>query len=426
MLSLLDADALEVLAREGLTEEAIPTEVFRPIVAWCLDYWFSSGRSKAPTLAAIRSEPHWANALDDHEVPLGDADPEDSIEWAIEDLRSSYAHLESQRLLKQMATALAEAEMGDIPVVVDEYADRMVRLSVSMVPRDQLADVRTAAGERLLDYEHRAATQAEFYGMRTGLSLVDDHTFGIHDGELAIFAAGPKVGKSYALALFALAEWRAGRVPALFTLENSVPMTVDRMACLQCGVDSQAWQRGECLPEQVEAVRYWISEMESTSHPLYVFQPDLGKRSFGQMVRQAQIMDVDSMLVDQLTFVELDGDPRQSKTDRIGISLHQLKGMISTGRKKIPCGLAHQINRDGVRYAEKNGFHSMLDLADSSEVERTADWVFSFYRSSEHRALNKALMQTLASRRAEIRWWEMEWRLSTGRIRPLREVPVAA
>lgn len=425
MLHLLDIESLEVLAREGLPEEMIPTASYRPIVRWCVEYWHRSGRLKAPSISAIRTEQDWANILDDTEVRLGEVDPEDSIEWAIEDLRSSFAHLESQRLLKQMATTLAEAEIGEIPDVVDEYADRMVSLSISLTPRDQQADVREGAGERLLAYEHRAETKADFFGLRFGLDLIDRHTYGIHDGELAIGAAGPKVGKSYLAALTALNEWKAGRVPGLWTLENSVDMSIDRMACLECGVDSGLWQRGECDDDEVELVRHWVGKMKDDNHPLLVFQPDLGKRSVEQMTRQGQIMDVDSMVIDQLTFVELSGDPRLPKHERIGISLHTLKGMISTGRKKMPCLLMHQINRDGVRYAEKNGYHTMLDLAESSEVERTADWVFSIYRSSEHRNTNKALMQVLAARRAEIRWWEMEWRLGTGSIRALREVDIA-
>lgn len=427
MLHLLDPESLEVLAREGLPEEMIPTESFRPIVRWCLDYWFSSGRVRGPSIGALRTEEDWAHVLDDHEIALGEAEPEDSIEWAIEDLRSSYAHLESQRLLKQAAQALADAEIGDIPSVVDDFADEVVSLSIRLTPRDQMVDMVSADGvaERLLAYERREAAKQDFYGMRFGLEQVDQHTFGIHDGELAVVAAGPKVGKSYFSANTALAEWDAGRVVALNTLENSVPLSVDRMACVKCEVDFGEWQRGDCSPDDVEKVRHWIKEFEDDNHPLFVLQPDLGKRSVGQMVRQAQIMEADSVIIDQLTFVELDGDPRLPKHERIGITLHLLKGLLSSGRKKMPGLLMHQINRDGVRYANKNGHHTMLDLAESAEVERTPDWVFSLYRSSEHKELNFTLMQTLAARRAEIKWWLLNWNLGLGDISVRQEVPVA-
>jgi replicative DNA helicase len=426
MLHLLDVDSLEELARDGLPEDMIPTEHFRPIVRWAVEYWHRSGRTKAPSLSALRTEQDWAHTLDDHELPLGDQEPEDSIEWAISDLRSSYAHLEAQRLLKQAATALAEAEIGDIPSVVDEFADEVVSLSIKMTPRDQMSDVRASgASERLLAYEERAESQQTLYGLRFGFDAVDNHTFGIHEGELAIVSAGPKVGKSYVAALSALAEWEAGQVPALYTLENSVDMTIDRIACYKCGVDPIDWQHGTCSPDEVEKVRFWISELQKKDHPLYVLQPDLGKRSFASMVRQAQILDADSVLIDQLTFVELDGDPRQPKHERIGISLHMLKGMISTGRKNISALLTHQINRDGVRYAMKNGHHTLLDLAESAECERTADWIFSIYRSGEHQRTNAALLQVLAARRAPIKWWEMDWDLKVGNIDVRSEMTVA-
>jgi hypothetical protein len=427
MLHLLDAESLEVLAKDGLPEDMIPTDSFRPIVRWSLDYWHKSGRIKAPSISALRTEEDWGHVLDDHELALGTAEPDDSIEWAIEDLRSSYAHLEAQRLLKLMATALADAEMGDIPEVVDDFADEMVGLSVKMTPRDQMADVSDGgAAERLMAYEVRETEEKSLYGMRFGMAEIDTHTFGVHDGELAIVAAGAKVGKSYFAAVAALAEWEAGRVPALYTLENSIEMTIDRMACLRCSVNPASWQQGACSPDEVEKVRFWIETMKDENHPLYVLQPDLGKRSMGSMVRHAQIMDVDSILIDQLTFVELDGDPREKKTDRIGISLHLLKGMISSGRKNLACLLMHQINRDGIRYAMKNGHHTLLDLAESAECERSADWVFSIYRSIEHIATNAALLQVLAARRAPLKWWQMDWDLKAGSIGVDQELPVAA
>ena len=71
--------------------------------------------------------------------------------------------------------------------------------------------------------------------------------------------------------------------------------------------------------------------------------------------------------------------------------------------------MAHQIHRDGVKAARKNGYHWMEDLAEGSEVERTADWVFSLYQSHDARIVNQVLCQVLAARRADIKNWDMAW-----------------
>ena len=170
-------------------------------------------------------------------------------------------------------------------------------------------------------------------------------------------------------------------------------------------------------------IQDFFDRMRSSSVPLWVMQPDLGKRSFETMVADAQVREVDSMIVDQLTFVEL-GDPRKAKHERIGDALHRLKGTISTGRNPIPCLLAHQVSREGVKSADKSGHLKMYHLAESAEVERTADWVFGLYASRDERIAGLIKWQTLASRRAELQSWELNWMPSSGVVRVRRPLTI--
>jgi replicative DNA helicase len=237
----------------------------------------------------------------------------------------------------------------------------------------------------------------------------------LHPGELGIVAAGPKVGKSFFLCWAALSDWRNGRRPALFTLENSVPMMRDRIACLAANVDPSAWWRGECSDDEIETVRAWANETEKEDHPLWILRPDLGGRSLPTMVREAQVREADSVLIDQLTHCELP-DPRKPKTERIGDALHLLKGIISQGRDAIPCLLAHQINREGVKMARKVGYHEMEHLADSAEIERTADAVYGMYASPDEVDAYLLRFQTLAARRFPLKHWELTWQIPQGLI----------
>lgn len=405
MQYLTDRDALETLAREGLLENVLPTEAFRPVYAFAIDYFFRSGRAKAPSVAALRAD--YGDVLDDGEIHL-EEEPEDSIEWAIDDLKATYVHQRTSSLNKELAVAMSEAESVDRVEVLSEYAGKFVGLSVSLESRTESVDLREGLSDSIRAYEAREANRGLITGMRFGLDLMDTYTGGIRPGELAVLAAGPKTGKSYALAFSALSEWRAGRPPILFTLENSVEMTIDRIACMATKVDSSKWQRGTASPEEVEKVREFESKLRASDVPFHVVKPDIGKGSVEHMVREAQIREAESIYIDQLTFIELPS-PRKQKTERIGEALHMLKRLISNGRQHLPCLMAHQISREGVRAIEKEGRPRMEHMAESAEVERTGDWVFGLFRTDDQRINEEMLIYTLAARREDLSHFSLSW-----------------
>src|SRR5690606_18761438 len=133
------------------------------------------------------------------------------------------------------------------------------------------------------------------------------------------------------------------------------------------------------------------------------------------LVRQAQIYGVDSLLIDQLTFLEPEDEraPRHLQNREM---THTLKSMISSARKTMPCILAHQINRESVKNSEKGGHLEMYHLAESSEVERTADWVFGIHRSRVEVESLRAKFQTLAARREANRHFMLGWSIDTGYV----------
>ena len=389
---LVDPEALGVIATEGLEPEVIPTPELRPIVSFAVDYFFASGCTKAPSVAVLKSE--FSDALNDAEIDI-DTEPDDSVEWAIEDLKATYVHKVAMRFNKDFAT-----EMSDVPKdqrigVVNEAASKLVALGISMESSAYRTELRDrGAPDILRRYEGRAAHKGEFRGMGFGLDAIDRHTYGIHPGELAILAAGPKTGKSFWHCWVALKEFMRGRRVVLFTLENAVEMMLDRVACMACFVDSEKWERGEASEEEIERVRQWVEDVTSGRYEgfLHIHKPDIGQRSFQHMVREAELLGADDLLIDQLTFVELGqgiGDHR-ARNEKIGEGLHILKNMISTGRHQMSCLLTHQINREGVKAADKVGHLEMYHLAEGAECERTADFVLGQYGSRDERAVGQA------------------------------------
>lgn len=420
--SLLDVDRLEYLAREGIDSEIIPTAAMRPVVEWALNYYFESGCKQAPTEEALRLE--WSTVLESEEIVLEPPEDEyETAEWALKFLRSNYIHLEWQRWIKKAAEEMAASYTDDRVGIFDKHSAELAEMRTRVRSRTAEARGADALVDAIRRYHERAELDGAPHGLMLGLEMTDAHTHGIHDGELAVLAAGPKTGKSWLLAKAVLNEWQRGRRGILFTLENSVEMTIDRIVCLRANVDYRRWQRGQATPEELHRVEVNRDTlMRQEIGDMIVVMPPRGQRTASAMLREAQMRGADSILIDQLTFVEAVGTKAKARHEIVRDIMHDLKTGISTGSYKIPCLLAHQINREGVKAADKTGFLEMYMLAESSEVERTADWVFGLYRSHEDRIAEVAKLQTLAARREDTQSWLLAYNPSLGVMETASEI----
>jgi KaiC/GvpD/RAD55 family RecA-like ATPase len=407
---LVDIDSLAVLSREGLNPEVIPTEDLREVVGFALDYFFQSGLTKAPSQAVFTTE--FGDLLDDHEIEL--EDPEDSLEWALDDLKGSYVYKQTSAFVKNLARDIADAPTADRVEMLGTYSSNLTELVVSLESRRHALD----AAEGLLEKKIEVVTVGD--GMMFGIKEIDEYTRGIHPGELAVLAAPPKMGKSYITARIALKEWQAGRSCALYTLENSIDMTLDRLACLASGVSLRAWSHKLCSDEDKEVVHDAIDTLSEHKDMLILLQPPPERRTVEQMVREAQVRGADSIIIDQLSEITLPGG-KQNLTYQISDVLYRLKTSIQ-GRTPMSCLLVHQVNREGMKNARKLGYLHLEDLADSASVERRADWVFGIYRSYDEQHASQAKFQTLASRREDPKHYQLVWNIDRGVLAVRQEI----
>jgi replicative DNA helicase len=428
---LLDQDSLNALSLDGLDTEVIPTDELRPIYEWAIRYYNKGGRVVAPTVELFR-EARLPNGftmydtLSKYDIRLDEALDEElpTIEWAVEELKSSWLTMQTHEWARRMTTAVTTALPEDRQGVLSEHASELIGLSLKLESKRTRIEIGASADEILLDYDYRKANQGEFRGMGLGLTEVDHHINGLHSGELGIMAAGPKTGKSYMMDWVALREWERGRNVALFTLENSIEMTRDRIACMALGINPSDIDRGLLTDEAEEALRDWVSDMRNGDTKLHILKPELRESTPEQIVLKAQLLGVDSLLIDQLTFVEPPNKSEKARYIQIRDIMHTIKNLISTGRDQMPCLMAHQINREGMKMARKNGFHRMDDMAEGSEVERTADLAMTMFASEDYRLANRFLLQIVACRRSPINAWDINWNVETGQMSVYGEADV--
>jgi hypothetical protein len=189
--SLTDIERLEYLAREGIDTEIVPTAVFRPLVDWAVGYLFDSGCKQAPSREALELE--WGNVLDAEEVELIDPEEEmDTIEWVLEYLRSTYLHLQWQQWSKDAAAEMAGAVTGDRIEIFVSHSTELGALLSRVRSRKNEMNGRQLFEDALRRYEERRERAGAVEGLMLGLTLADQHTNGIHPGELAVVGPGPR------------------------------------------------------------------------------------------------------------------------------------------------------------------------------------------------------------------------------------------
>lgn len=428
---LVLGDSLTEIVEHNLPDDLLPTEMLRQIHHFAVDYWHADGtKGTAPSPEAMRV--HFGNELVEHEIDL-DVDPEDTLPWTLSTLQSAYQQRFNSHWIKKFASASAEADLLTFPDVIDAGVADLMELQGKFVSVAEHQNVGESLERALRLYEEREELHrsGKIKGLLMGMPVrnfkdgvfiypggivptmteVDEHTAGIRNGELCILAAPPKTGKSYFLLASAYKTWRHGGVPVIFSLENSVDMTIDRLICMASSVDYRRWDRGQCRPEEIQRYESFRQafEKEAENHPFHILKPEPGKRTVEHMVRQARMLG-DSLYIDQLSFVEPNpGDERLPAWKSIGNAMHNLKALIGSTSRHLPCMLAHQISRDGQKAAEKEGRLEMYHLAESAEVERTGDWVFGLWQDAMMKQGGVAYLQTLASRRADTVHWQLGW-----------------
>lgn len=423
---LVDIDSLDVLARAGFgsetSREVIPTEIGRKLVGWALDYFWSSGRLRAPTKAAIIET--WGDDLEAMEIEIDDQNEIDSVEWAIEQLRADFVTREVSEFVKVWARSVYESDAPDRVKAVEAGAGELYALLQQVTSRENEAVGHAGFEDVLARHNEVARNGYTVMGLTFGMAPIDESTFGIHPGELCIIGAPSGVGKSWIAAKTLLAEWRAGRRCVLVTLENDVDMTYDRLAVIEARVDYERLQRGQLDEGEIQRIKLITESLRESPHAPIVTMLEEGQRDPAAIVHAALSRGADSVIVDQLDFVEdVPGSKKREEPARIGERVRHLKLAISTAREKLPMLLLHQINRDGQEAAEKTGRFKMRHFAGSSQVEKTADMLFVIYQSEDMRASGQGEWQTLKIRRGKPgRKWQVWLRFDVGDIRVIREI----
>jgi replicative DNA helicase len=215
-------------------------------------------------------------------------------------------------------------------------------------------------------------------GLKTGIDEYDELTYGLHKGELTMFAGRSSMGKTSHCGTIAWEIARRGHSVAVFINEQAERSFIGHMLCGRAGVSYNAYRRGTL--DWVE--RQYIESTREEFRKLPIFIDQRSSMSVASIraksARLKRSGELDVVLIDQLSRVSREGIfEKGMRTDEvIGGKVSAIKGMAVD--LDVPVGLYHQLNRATTK--NEGGRPSLENLKNSGEIEEHADNVALFHR----------------------------------------------
>jgi replicative DNA helicase len=249
-----------------------------------------------------------------------------------------------------------------------------------------LANVRSERGLRpakdllkgWLDHlEAAMKSENGLTGLSTGFPDIDKATGGMHGGELLVFAARPKQGKTILAMNIAQSVLDQGKSVAVFSLEMPCEQLFDRMASNAANIPFHLIKDPKEMidPHWSRITDYFA---RTKDQPLLI--DDNGDVTLADIRARCRAIKtkgpLDFVVVDYLQLVSAEGE---NENIRIG--------SVSTGLKKmakelnVPVLALAQMNRGVESRTDKRPMLS--DLRGSGQIEQDADAVFFLHGAAE-------------------------------------------
>lgn len=259
--------------------------------------------------------------------------------------------------------------------ILDIAEQRILDVSNGTVSNDivHISDVMMTAYD---DMVKNSLTKGTVTGIPTGFNYLNNMTGGLHGGELIIVAGRPGMGKSsFAVNIAEHAAIKENIPVAIFNLEMSKSMIVNRIICSQATVDSQAVRKGEFQPEDWQSICAVIDKLSQA--PIYI--DDSSSITVSEIRakcrRLKQTKNLGLVVIDYLQLMQGSGknDNRQQEISNISRSLKVLAKELD-----VPVIALSQLSRSSESRGDKRPMLS--DLRESGAIEQDADLVIFLYR----------------------------------------------
>ncbi len=265
-----------------------------------------------------------------------------------------------------------------------DYAERNIlnvvkaRQTSEFVP---IHEVLRRARERV---EELAKNKSDITGIRTGFYDLDKATAGLHGGELIILAARPGMGKTaFALNIATNAAFSTDKAIAIFNLEMSAEMLVNRMIASVGGIDSYKLNTGKLEHNDWKRYNEAMSKLGATN--IYIEDnASITAPEIKAKCRKLSSLEhgLGLVVIDYLQLVTTGSNRIESRQVEVSEISRSLKTMAL--ELDVPVIALAQLSRSVDKRENKEP--ALVDLRESGSLEQDADIVLFLNRKDYYEA----------------------------------------
>lgn len=296
----------------------------------------------------------------------------------------------TRRFVKEAAARIADLAVTetDTAELLDKAEQHLYAISQDTIKKDfvHIKDILASSFERL---DKLSKDKGEIRGVPTGLKKLDKMLSGFQEGNLVILAARPSVGKSsLAFGISQHAAVHSKKAVAIFSLEMSFEMIVDRMLSYEGNIDNWKLSTGNLSAEDYE--RYGLAMGELSEAKLFIDDtPAITLLDMRTKARRLMLEhNIDLIVVD---YLQLMRSPKsESRVQEVSELSQGLKALAR--ELKVPVIALSQLSR-AVEQRGGDKKPQLSDLRDSGSIEQDADVVMFLWRlDDENRHEHKLLI----------------------------------
>lgn len=260
--------------------------------------------------------------------------------------------------------------------ILDEAEQKIFKISESRVSQGFI-HIKEILKERFEEIQRVHETRKSVTGIASGFIDLDKFTAGFHPSDLVIIAGRPSMGKtSFALNIAQHIGLTERKPAAIFSLEMSKELLVQRMLCSEAQVDAQKVRRGFTSAKDIERLTNAAGLLSDAP----IFIDDSPAISTLEMKARARRLkseyDISIVIMDYLQLAR-SSEKSENRTQEISSISRSLKALAK--ELNIPVVALSQLSR-AVESRGGDRRPILSDLRESGAIEQDADLVLFLYR----------------------------------------------
>lgn len=338
-----------------------------------------------------RHEPIDVMTLSEELRKSGDLDSAGGVEYLTElvDSVPSAANIDhyarivlDKYILRQLISASSDIARDcyraetDAETILDEAEQRIFHVSESRVTQG-FTHIKDILKDRFEEIQRVHETRESVTGLPTGFIDLDKYTAGFHPGDMVIVAGRPSMGKtSFALNIAQHVGLDEKRPVAIFSLEMSRELLVQRLLCSEAQVDAQKVRRGFTSAKDIERLTNAAGLLSEA--PVYIDDtPAISTIDMRARARRLKVeRDISMLVIDYLQLAR-SSDRAENRQQEISSISRSMKALAK--ELKIPVVALSQLSR-AVESRGGDKRPMLSDLRESGAIEQDADLVLFLYR----------------------------------------------